>query len=241
VDDSADVRCYIRRSLESFYTVEEAADGREAAVKAGELIPDLVICDVMMPEVDGYQLCRELKTDLRTSHIPVILLTAKASEADVIEGLETGADDYITKPFNTRILIARVKNLIELRRQMQLNRQRRMALQPAEISVTSIDETFLKELQDIIEKHLSEPEFNVEQLSRKLYMGRTTVYRKILALTGETPNQFIRSYRLRRAMQLLKARYGNVTEVAFAVGFSSTAYFTRCFKEMFHQLPSDLA
>lgn len=241
VDDSADVRRYIRHSLESIYIVEEAADGREAAVKAGELIPDLVICDVMMPEVDGYRLCRELKTDIRTSHIPVILLTAKASEEDVIEGLETGADDYITKPFNTRILMARVKNLIELRRQTQLNRQRRMALQPAEISVTSIDETFYKELQDMIEKHLSDPEFNVEQLSRKLYMGRTTLYRKILALTGETPNQFIRLYRLRRAMQLLKARYGNVTEVAFAVGFSSTAYFTRCFKEMFHQLPSDLA
>ena len=240
VEDSADMRNYIRASLEPLYHVIEAADGKEGIRKGREIIPDLIISDIMMPEVNGYELCNVLKRDITTSHIPIILLTAKASEESVIQGLEIGADDYITKPFNTKILTARIKNLIDLRCQIQLERKRQMALQPTEISVSSMDETFYEELQNILEKNLTDPEFNVEQLCRKLYMGRTSLYRKILALTGEPPTQFIRSYRLQRAAQLLKAHFGNVTEVAFAVGFSNTAYFTKCFKEKFHQLPSTL-
>jgi signal transduction histidine kinase/DNA-binding response OmpR family regulator len=237
VEDNADVRKYIRGPLEPFYTVVEAVNGREGIHMAKEIIPDLVISDIMMPEADGYELCRELKTDIKTSHVPIILLTAKASAESIIEGLEIGADDYITKPFNTKILIARIKNLIDLRQQLQQKIQRQLMLQPAEISVSSMDETFLKELQDTIEKNLSEPEFNVDQLGKKLYMSRASLYRKIQALTGEAPRDFIRSYRLKRGAQLLKANFGNVTEVAFEVGFSSTAYFTKCFKEKFHQLP----
>jgi signal transduction histidine kinase/DNA-binding response OmpR family regulator len=238
VEDNADMRNYIRSSLEPSYRVIEAVDGSQGIEKAREIVPDLIISDIMMPELDGYELCRVLKKDVGTSHIPTILLTAKASEESIIQGLETGADDYITKPFNTKILAARIKNLIDLRRQLQLKRKRQMTLQPAEISVSSVDETFLKELQDIIEKNLGDAEFNVEQLCKKLYIGRTTLYRKILALTGEKPTEFIRSYRLKRAAQLLNANFGNVTEVAFEVGFSNTAYFTRCFKEKFHQSPS---
>jgi AraC-like DNA-binding protein len=135
-------------------------------------------------------------------------------------------------------LAARVKNLIDLRRQLQLKIQRQKMLLPSEVSVSSVDEAFLKEYQDIIEKNLSDPDFTVDVLSKKLYMGRSTLFKKIRALTGETPNQFIQSYRLERAAQLLKANFGNITEVAFEVGFSSTAYFTKCFKEKFHQLPS---
>ncbi len=240
VEDSIDMRNYIRCSLEPLYQVIEAANGKEGIQKAREIIPDLIISDIMMPEANGYELLSVLKRDITTSHIPIILLTAKASEESVIQGLEIGADDYITKPFNTKILAARIKNLIDLRCQIQLERKRQMALQPTEISVSSMDETFYKELQNILEKNLTDPEFNVEQLCKKLYMGRTSMYRKILALTGEPPTQFIRSYRLQRAAQLLKAHFGNVTEVAFAVGFSNTAYFTKCFKEKFHQLPSTL-
>jgi signal transduction histidine kinase/DNA-binding response OmpR family regulator len=240
VEDSIDMRNYIKCSLEPLYQVIEAANGKEGIQKAREIIPDLIISDIMMPEANGYELLGVLKRDITTSHIPIILLTAKASEESVIQGLEIGADDYITKPFNTKILAARIKNLIDLRCQIQLERKRRMALQPTEISVSSMDETFYKELQNILEKNLTDPEFNVEQLCKKLYMGRTSLYRKILALTGEPPTQFIRSYRLQRAAQLLKAHFGNVTEVAFAVGFSNTAYFTKCFKEKFHQLPSTL-
>ena len=128
--------------------------------------------------------------------------------------------------------------MIDLRQQLQLKRKRQMTLQPVEIPVSSVEEKFYTELQDTIEKNLSDPEFNVDQLHKKLYMGRTSLYRKILALTGETPTQFIRSYRLQRAAQLFKANFGNVTEVAFAVGFSNSAYFAKCFKEEFHQSPS---
>lgn len=238
VDDSSDMRNYIRSSLEPSYTVMEAVDGKQGVKKAREIIPDLIISDVMMPEMDGFQLCRMLKKELSTSHVPIILLTAKASEENILQGLDTGADDYITKPFNRKILTARIKNLIELRTQLQFKRRKQMTLEPAEIQVSSVDETFLKELQEIIEKNLDDAEFNVELLSKKLYIGRTTLYRKILALTGEKPAEFIRSYRLKRGAQLLHAKFGNVTEVAMAVGFNNTAYFTRCFKEMFHQTPS---
>jgi AraC-like DNA-binding protein len=135
-------------------------------------------------------------------------------------------------------LCTRIKNLIELRRQLQMKIQRQKEFLPDEIAVSSMDETFLNDFQDIIEKNLSDPDFNIHQLSKKLYMGRTTLFRKIEALTGQTPNQFIQSYRLQRAAQLLKANFGNITQVAFEVGFSSSAYFTKCFKEKFHQLPS---
>ncbi len=239
VEDNPGMRKYIRECLEEDFQVVEAANGREGVEKAKELMPDLIISDIMMPEMDGYQLCKSIKGDVVTSHIPVILLTAKASEGSVVEGLETGADDYITKPFNTHILLARIKNLITLRLQLQEKIQRQLRLEPDEIDVSSVDQEFLKELHDVIEKNLSDPEFNVEGLSKKLYMSRVTVNKKIKALTGEAANQFIRSYRLKRAAQLLKAHFGNITEVAFEVGFSSSAYFTKCFKDKFHRLPSD--
>jgi signal transduction histidine kinase/DNA-binding NarL/FixJ family response regulator len=238
VEDNVDVRAYIREPLESQYTVAEAREGQEGIQKAREIIPDLIISDIMMPGADGYELCQVLKTDIKTSHIPIILLTAKASEESIVQGLETGADDYITKPFNTKILVTRIKNLIELRRQLQEKFQRQMVLQPAEISVSSIDQKFIEELQDLIEKNLSDPDFNVEALSNKMDISRVTLNKKMQALTGQSPNEFIRSYRLKRGAQLLKANFGNVTDVTFEVGFSSTAYFTRCFKEKFHQLPS---
>ncbi|MCP5104345.1 MAG: response regulator, partial [bacterium] len=238
VEDHADVRKHIRESLEPFYNVVEAADGKEGIKKAGETIPDLIISDIMMPEVDGMELCKVLKKDVKTSHIPIVLLTAKASEESEIKGLETGADDYITKPFNTKILLTRTRNLIELRKHLQQKIQKQMLLQPDEISVSSVDEEFIKELQGIIEKNLSAPEFHVEQLSGKLYMNRVTLFRKVKALTGESPTEFIRSYRLKRAAQLLRDNFGNVSEVAIEVGFSNLGYFTRCFKEKFHQLPS---
>ncbi|MGD2086968.1 MAG: response regulator [Candidatus Aminicenantes bacterium] len=239
VEDEPDVRKFIRSPLEPFYKVVEAKDGKEGIHKAKEIIPDMIVSDIMMPGTDGYELCRVLKKDINTSHIPVVLLTAKASEESIIQGLETGADDYITKPFNTKMLLNRIKNLIELRRQLQLKIQRKKMLLPSEISVSSPDEKFLKEFQGIIEKNLSDPDFGVDELSQKLIMGRSTLYRKIQALTGETPNQFILSYRLERGAQLLREQCGNVTEVAFEVGFSSAAYFSKLFKEKFHQTPSE--
>ncbi|MGE5342558.1 MAG: AAA family ATPase [Candidatus Omnitrophota bacterium] len=239
IEDNADVRSYIRGSIDSLYTVIGARDGEEGVKQARERIPDLIISDIMMPGMDGYEVCKILKTDVATSHIPIILLTAKAQDENIIQGLETGADDYITKPFNTRMLTARIKNLIELRQGLQVRVKNQMVLQPSKIELSKIDTEFLNELQAAIEKNLSEFDFGVEELCQTLYMSHATLYRKINALTGETPTDFIRSYRLKRAAELLKkSKPGTIKDIAFGVGFSSTAYFTRCFKEKFNQLPS---
>jgi len=238
VEDNADMRQYIRGPLlDAHYEVVEAVDGEEGIRKAREIIPDLIVSDIMMPKVEGYQLCRVLKKDMATSHIPIVLLTARVSEESIIHGLRTGADDYVTKPFNTQVLLTRIGNLIELRRQMQLKIQRQKMLLPAEIAVSSVDDKFLAEFQKVIEENLSDPGLDIERLLKKLLMGRTTLFRKVKALTGEKPMEFIQSYRLERAAQLLKKNYGNVTEVAMAVGFSTSAHFSECFKKKFQVSP----
>ncbi len=239
VEDNADAREFIIDSLQPEYQVLGARHGQEGLRKARAQIPDLVILDIIMPYIDGYELCHMLKTEVGTSHIPIIMLTAKEGEENMLRGLETGADAYVTKPFNTRLLHARIKNLIDLRRQFQSRVKRKMVLEPEETPVSSLDEKFLEELQGHIEKNLSASEFNVDMLAKKLIMSRATLYRKVHALTGESPNRFIRSYRLKRAAQLLKAHFGNVGEVAMEVGFTNISYFSQCFKEKFHQLPSE--
>jgi DNA-binding response OmpR family regulator len=237
VEDNPDMRRFIRGPLEPHYNVVEAVNGREGIEKAKKIIPDLIVSDIMMTEVDGYELCERLKKDIKTSHIPIILLTAKASDESKLQGLQTGADDYITKPFNTKILLARIKNLIDLRRGLQEKIQREMVLQPSEIAVSSVDQEFMKELKDAVEKNMSDEEFGVDKLAKILLLSRATLNRKSRAITGESANQFIQSYRLKRAAQLLKANFGNVTEVSFELGFSSSAYFAKCFREKFHQTP----
>jgi signal transduction histidine kinase/ligand-binding sensor domain-containing protein/CheY-like chemotaxis protein len=240
VEDSADVRDYIRGELEPLYTVVDARDGREGIDKAQEIVPDLIISDIMMPRVDGYELVRTLKGHINTSHIPIILLTAKASEESIIQGLETRADDYITKPFSTKILNARIKNLIDLRRQLQQSFDRDMTLQPVKMELSPIDKEFIKEVNAAIVENISDPDFNVDALCKKLYMSRSNVYRKIQALSGETLADYIRSYRLKQGAKLLLKGSMSVLEVAFEVGFSSASYFTKCFKKKFHRLPSEL-
>jgi YesN/AraC family two-component response regulator len=233
------MRSYIRGAVEPEYRVIEAQDGEEGIKKALEVIPDLVISDVMMPGPDGFEVCRTLKNDIAASHIPIILLTARAGDENIIQGLESGADDYITKPFSTPILCARIRNLIDIRRQMQQNHRREMTLKPVKTDMSNLDREFFKELHQVIESNLDDPDFNVDRMAKKLYMGRTSLYRKIEALCGENPTDYIRSYRLKRAAQLLQEGAASVTEVAFDVGFSSRTYFTRCFKERFQRLPSE--
>jgi len=237
VEDHKDMREHIRGFLETEYDILEAVNGKEGIAKAKEIIPDLIISDIMMPEISGYELCRVLKKDIKTSHIPIILLTAKASEKNIIKGLETGADDYVTKPFNSEILLARIQNLIDIRQQMQKKIQREKMLLPAEIQVSNQDDLFLKEFQSIVEKKLDNEDFNIDALCKELLISRAALFKKIQALTGETPNQFIQSYRLERGAQLLRENYGNITEVAMAVGFSSSQYFAKLFKEKFHITP----
>jgi len=240
VDDNTDMRSFIKTLLtEENFLVVEATNGKQGIVMAKEIIPDIIISDIMMPDVDGYRLCRELKQDIKTSHVPIILLSVKYTEAEITRGLETGADDYITKPFNMDILLTRVRNLIKQRRQLQQRVQWETVMHSSELGLSSLDNTLLKKIQKTIEKNLSDPEFGLEELADALHMSRASLNRKVKTLTGQSPNKFFQSYRLRRSLDLLKANAGNVTEVAFQVGFSSSAYFTKCFKEKFKRLPSE--
>ena len=238
VEDNPDMRTYIHTNLENEYRILEAANGKEGFEKCAKAIPDLVISDVMMPEMDGFQLCAKLKTDQRTSHIPVILLTARAAAEDRIGGLETGADDYIIKPFNARELQVRVRNLIEQRRKLRERYRKEGILQPQEIAVTSTDQRFLQKALEIVEQHLSDEQFQVDKFGKEIGMSRALLYRKLRALTDCSPSEFIRSLRLNHAAQLLAQHSGNVTEIAFQVGFNNLSYFARCFRLQFGVPPS---
>ncbi len=239
VEDNLEVQQYIRKILSKNYQIIVAAHGREGIQKAQQLIPDLIISDVMMPKMDGYELCHILKTNEITSHIPIILLTAKASDENKIKGLEIGADAYITKPFIPKELYIRIKNLIEQRQKLRKQFSREVGFQPHKIAVTSLDEAFLKKIHAIIEEYINDPTFSSTILRNKIGMSRTQFHRKLRALTGQAPGQLIRSTRLNRAMQLLEKRAGSVSEIAFEVGFNNLSYFSKCFREQFGQLPSE--
>jgi len=240
VEDNADVRAYMREYLVTGYEVQEAHDGAEGIEKAKESIPDLIISDVMMPKQDGYELCKALKLDEKTSHIPIILLTAKAGTENRIEGLETGADDYLTKPFDARELLVRVKNLIDLRWKLRERFSVGQVLKPGDIAVTSIDDSFLQKAIAVVEKRMGDEEFGVEQFRNELGMSRTQLHRKLTALTNQSTSDFVRYMRLQRAKALLTQNAGTVSEIAYQVGFNSVAYFTKCFREQFGIVPSEV-
>jgi AraC-like DNA-binding protein len=195
----------------------------------------------MMPEMDGFELCQKIKSDERISHIPIILLTAKADLDSKIDGLEFGADDYVTKPFEARELQIRSKNLIEQRRKLREKFTTLMELQPKEIAATSVDEEFLKRLMNVFEDNISEPDFSTEQCAREVGMSRSSLNRKLQALTNQSTHEFIRSLRLKRAAQLLKKATGSVTEIAYSVGFNNVSHFSKIFRQQFGQLPRDFA
>ena len=239
VEDHADVRSYIREQLHENFRIVESADGDSGFLRAADAIPDLVISDVMMPGTDGCALCEKLKTDPRTSHIPVILLTAKAGNESKLTGLESGADDYLTKPFNARELNIRVKNLIGQRRKLREIYRREGLLQPAAPEMPSVEQEFLRQLMAATETGIASEIFGPEELSRQLNMSRRHLQRKIRALTGQSPADFIRTIRLRQARDLLARHAGNVSEIAFRVGFNNLSYFARCFKDEFGVSPSD--
>jgi len=238
VEDNRDMRSYMQDCLASDYRVIEAVDGADGLQTAIDKIPDLIISDVMMPKMDGFQLCQRLKSDERTSHIPVILLTARASAESKIKGLELGADDYILKPFDRTELQVRAKNLIEQRHKLRERFSRDISLPPKEIAMTSYDEKFLQRAMDIIEQHLSNPDFDVTILTREVGMSRMQLHRKLQALTNQSANKFIRSLRLKKAADLLNQKYGNVAQIAYEVGFNNPAYFAECFRKQFGKLPS---
>ena len=241
VEDNPDVTTYIKSFLDKEYRIITAINGKEGWEIAVDKYPDLVISDVMMPEMDGFELCQKIKSDIRISHIPVILLTAKADMASKLEGLEFGADDYISKPFEARELQARVKNLIEQRITLREKFIRMIDIKPVEIATTSTDEKFMKRLLDVFENHVAESDFSTEDFAREVGMSRSNLHRKLQALTNQPTHEFLRTLRLKRAAQLLIKSSASVTEVAYAVGFNHLSHFTKIFRQQFGQTPSEFA
>ena len=239
VEDNADLREMIKENLSHEYMIIEAENGNKGLRLAEDNIPDLIISDIMMPEMDGYELSRKIKTNEKTNHIPVILLTAKADTRDKLEGLETGADDYLIKPFNSEELKIRVKNLIKIRKQMREKYQSQMLIKPSEVVVPSSQKVFIDRLISIIERNISNEKFSVEILADEIGLSRAQLHRKIKAITNQSPSEFIRNYRLQRAAELLKQDAGNIAEISYRVGFSSQAYFTKTFQEVYGQTPLD--
>lgn len=239
VEDQDDIRTYIRHLFAETYQVIEAADGAAGWEKAARLLPDIVIADVAMPIMDGFALTHRLKSDPRTSHIPVIILTAKDTVDNQLTGLETGADDYLTKPFHPILLQARVNNLLTLRDQLKTKYNRLVTLQPQAQELDHPDAKFLNQLMDVLNRHLHEPEFNVTSLVGEIGMSRPVLFRKVKMLTGLSVIDLLRTTRLKKAELLLKQRKISVAEVAFAVGFSDPKYFSRAFRSQFGMTPTE--
>ncbi|SKD00753.1 Signal transduction histidine kinase [Chitinophaga ginsengisegetis] len=239
VEDNEDLRFYLKDNLKGQYHIEEAANGKEGWEKIKLLNPDLVVSDIMMPLMDGVELARKIKTETLTAHIPVILLTAMGSEEKQLEGLKAGVNDYITKPFTFEILASRINNLLAQQKLLQKRFQKQIEVNPGEVTITPVDEKFLKQALDIIEKQIDNPEFSVDEFSKEMYMSRVTLYRKIQSLTGKSPLDFIRSIRLKRAIQLLDKSGMSISEVAYQVGFNDPKIFRKLFKEEFKTTPSE--
>ena len=237
VEDNVDMRYYIRKTLSDQYQIIEAENGKAGIAVAKESLPELIISDIMMPEMDGYKLCELIKTNELTSHIPVILLTAKADRESKLSGLNIGADDYLSKPFDAEELKLIVRNRIAARKKMQERFSREITLEPRQIAITSLDERFLTKVLAIIEEHMDDEHFSIDELSREAGYSNMHFYRKIKALAGQTPSQFLRTIRLKRAAELLSKNSDNVTQIAYSVGFNSLSYFNKCFKEQFGITP----
>ena len=241
VEDNPEVQAYIRSIFAEEYTILTAANGKQGFAIAEKEQPDLILSDVMMPLMDGYELCHTLKTTFSTSHIPVILLTARTTMDDRLEGLETGADDYLSKPFHPNELRLKVRNRLALRQRMREQFGQQRTFNPKEASVTSADEEFLQRLIELVEENIENPSFNIEQFAQELAVSRALLFTKIKALTNHTPKNFLKSFRLKRAAQLLKTRKLNVSEVAYRVGFNAPKYFSKVFQKEFGCTPSEFA
>lgn len=238
IEDNSDMRSFIQQQLVEEYQIIEAHNGEDGLEKAIKKIPNLIITDLMMPKMDGITLSKHLKTDIHTSHIPVIMLTAKSGMENKIEGLETGADAYLTKPFNAKELQVQVKNLIKQRQKLRELFSKGNIVNPKEVTLTSLDEQFLQKTLDLLEEQFSYPNFGIPQMREKLAMSNAQLHRKIKAITNQSPGELLRVFRLKRAAQILKQKGENVTEVAYMVGFNNLSYFAKCFKEFHGVSPS---
>ena len=239
VDDHADIRRFIKEGLQGDFRVILAEDGEQANEIALSSLPDIIVSDVMMPRMNGIELCRSLKSHPLTSHIPVVLLTAKSADEDELEGRRTGADAYVPKPFNLDILRAQLLNIYAQKERMKKRFRQEILLQPEEVTVTSSDEDFLQRAVSLVEDHMSDSEFNVEALIKEMHLSRSKFYLKLKGLTGQTCSEFIRTIRLKRAIQLLEKSDYTIKEIMFMTGFNSASYFSKCFKRQFGVIPSE--
>lgn len=238
VDDNPDIRLLVKEGLSETYTIFEAENGKEGFNVALKEMPDLIISDILMPEMDGIELCGALKTNIRTSHIPIILLTALNSVEHRIKGLETGADAYIPKPFKMKLLSVRAEKLIETRESMRIRFQTEKEITPEKVTLNSVDEEFLRKIMDLMETNMSNDSYWVDNLVTDMGTSRSTLFRKLKKLTGQSPNDFIRIVRLKRAAQLLEQNELNIAQVSYMVGFSDPGYFGKCFRKFFGDSPS---
>jgi DNA-binding response OmpR family regulator/two-component sensor histidine kinase len=239
VDDNPDVRYFIRSHFISNYQVLEAENGQEGWNIALKTIPDIIISDVMMPDMDGFEFCRKIRKDERTSHIPIILVTALGSREHEIEGLSHGADDYITKPFDLVILQTKVENILQVRQSLRQKYTSELLLQPKNIILSSPDERFLQKAIEVIENNIADADLDIERFASEIGVSRMQLYRKLDALTEMTVKEFVRNIRLKRAAQLLVQKKLNVSEVAYAVGFKDLSHFRKCFKQEFGMSASE--
>lgn len=239
VEDNDDLRTFMRNLLRPAYRVLDCENGLKGLTTAQEHLPDLIVSDWMMPDMDGIELCRRIKTDERTSHISFILLTALSAQDKRLTGLRTGADDYLTKPFDSRELLVRAQNLIANRQRLHERFSREVRIQPKDITVTSADEKFLARVIQIVEDQLNNPDFSAEQFGQEVGLSRMQLHRKLVSLTGLAAGDFIRLMRLKRAAQLLDGRTGTISEIAYEVGFNSLSYFAKCFRDQFGMLPTE--
>ncbi len=237
IDDNADVRDYVKSLLKEEYTVIEAPDGRAGLKKAMKYVPDAIICDVMMPVMDGLECCRKLKTELQTSHIPVMLLTACSLDEQRIQGFECGADSYISKPFNSKLLLVRLRNLMDNHKRLKQFFGDKTTL--SKESVSDVDKGFVDRFRELIEENLADSELSVEDLGSKMGLSRVQLYRKIKALTNYSPNELVRIARLKKAASLLASSEKTISEITYEVGFTSPSYFTKCYKDYFGESPTD--
>ena len=237
IDDNADIRSYVYSLLHTDYTVIEAADGSDGIRKAMKYVPDLIISDVMMPGIDGIECCRRLKSELQTCHIPVILLTACSLDEQRIQGYDGGADSYISKPFSSQLLLARVRNLIDSHRRLKQFFGDGQTL--VKEDVCDMDKNFVEKFKSLLDAKLGDSNLNVEDLGKDMGLSRVQLYRKIKSLTNYSPNELLRIARLKKAASLLASSDMTVAEIGYEVGFSSPSYFTKCYKEQFGESPTD--
>jgi len=239
VDDETQIRNFVVSLFKNEYKVISATNGKEGLTIAQNSIPDLIISDVMMPVMNGIDMTKQLRNDDKTRHIPVFLLTAKVGEQNELKGIDCGASDYIEKPFNHKILKAKVSNALEQRKMLQEHYSNQFYLKPLNITVTNNDTTFIEKVYKILDERLTEPDFNTEAFGKDVGMSRMQLYRKLKAIVGQTPSEFIRTQRLKLAEIHLQKGAANISEIGYLVGFNDPSYFIKCFRELFGCTPKD--